>query len=250
MDPIGLKALFHSVSPKTFLESYFPLTPLLEHGARDRFGELGKELILCDPTKFIQAIDGNAADVIVKDIALVPAASPKKWVDMLARELGLTDNQITCSVIYTPKGRGTNKHFDGVEGLTIQLCGKKRWRFEPSREFPLPNQFGVDTSATSMRSGSRQFTLKTGSVSFLPRGWWHDTFAVETAISLHFELRSDNWFSALWTVMGRQLLASPEWRAPISKATPRQRKIAQTNWPKLQKQLIDIARHLQSEDLI
>lgn len=248
--PIGLNALFPKVTPASFMNLYFPSKLLVHHGSIARLGMLSDEPVLCKPDAFLDMVGESGKDVIVRDVTTIPAVSPMMWVQVLQRELSLTDGQVGCHVIYTPKGKGTGRHFDGIEGITIQLCGRKLWRFEPHAELPIPNRVGVDPSLKRMRTDARRFTLRPGSSSFLPRGWWHDTIALETAISLHFELRVDTWIGLILRFVREKCLSVQQWRAPIQRVNgiPSD-STAHEQWLALRADLIDSLRVTQVNDL-
>jgi ribosomal protein L16 Arg81 hydroxylase len=65
---------------------------------------------------------------------------------------------------------GYGEHWDDHDVFVLQLAGRKRWRVcRPTRESPLP---GEEAPLPSGRH-THDWTLRPGSVMYLPRGWWH-----------------------------------------------------------------------------
>jgi len=170
------------------------------------------------------------------------AAGPaREWTRAMERELGLEPGAVFCNGIASPKHSVVPMHFDGLETLIVQMTGRKRWsvarctqvsfpsdgyfpgvsgdRRSPFAESPsyFPKRF-----PTQMPRHSRRFLFETGSASFLPRGWWHTTYAVESGISLAFGLLAPHWTDVLLKLV-RGLIVQEAWRTPLEVATPKQR---------------------------
>jgi hypothetical protein len=170
-----------------------------------------------------------------------------EWLDSIGDELGLGPGLMICDGVISPPGDAVPKHFDGIETLTVQLTGCKRWRIAPCPEaaFPYHSSFpglahnlrdGEDplghiptTFSPKMPKGARTVMMRPGSVCFLPRGWWHETESLAPSISLSFVLRTEHWGNLLSNHFLSQLVALPQFRVPVPVATAAQRAAARSS---------------------
>ncbi len=183
----AITTLFGEASTE-FANERFPREHFLHHGALERLDGLVNELMFRHPAHIYEHLGIHPDRGIVEDASILKLPSIAGWVEAIRADLGLTPAQIRCTLICTPPGKGTRKHFDAVEGLTIQLHGRKRWRVERNSAVVLTTRAGTDEASPEMSESADTFTLLPGSASFLPRGWWHDTLALEMSVSLQFEL--------------------------------------------------------------
>jgi hypothetical protein len=80
--------------------------------------------------------------------------------------------------------RGVGDHWDDHDVFVLQLTGRKNWEVHPAtRKWPLPDDF-IEEPPTNY---TYEFTLKAGSVLYLPRGWWHRVTPVNEP-SLHLTI--------------------------------------------------------------
>jgi ribosomal protein L16 Arg81 hydroxylase len=267
-----IEHLFPALPPGAFVERYYPNKPYRCHAAVARLGPIASEPVLQDPLALIRAARGETlvgylrtADgkrhqaVVTKATAIamfgagmtvdisslhLSNSAVGEWVEALRRELGLGRGQIMCDAVVSPPGDAVPKHFDGIETLSVQILGRKRWRIAscPDVRFPSHSVFPALTHNwrdgerrlsyapasfdVQMPKDSRVFLMKPGSVVFLPRGWWHETTALEPSISLSVVLRPEPWAAMVTRVLSDTLEADAEWRAPVPLATPRQRSLA------------------------
>jgi hypothetical protein len=166
----------------------FPGEFFLHHGTVSRLGSLASESLLMHPFEFYRALGINPNQGIVQDASLLHLQSIDGLTKGIQDDLRLPAGKVRCNVICAPPRKGTRKHYDAVEGLTVQLVGSKRWRVERNLNEISPTRTGVDKSSPNMSDAALTFDLSPGSVIFLPRGWWHDTQALELSLSLQFEL--------------------------------------------------------------
>lgn len=79
---------------------------------------------------------------------------------------------------------GTNGHWDDHDIFVLQLNGRKSWKVHPAtRPWPLPDDDPDIPPATYAQT----LTLTSGSVLYLPRGWWHLATPVDEP-SLHLTI--------------------------------------------------------------
>lgn len=289
--------LFPRLPSGAFVEKYFPDRPLAVHGPLARFATLASDQRLVDPCALIQA---GAHDTVIvylttpdgqrhqgrvtKPTALelydhgstVDAAAVNTTLPVLGdftralrtelglhfvKELALRASQIMCDAIISPPGNAVPKHFDSVETLSLQLVGRKVWKYAPPAVpyphhpyFPTlfnrrdgqeyPSYYPKSFSKT-MPKGSKTVVMKPGSVLFLPRGYWHETRALEHSISLSFVFNTATWGGFVGTVVDALLIDDPHWRTPVPYATPAQKLAAHAHLAdelrRLGKQLVERA---------
>ena len=64
-----------------------------------------------------------------------------------------------------------------------------------------------------MPDDAEEFTLKEGSLLFLPRGYWHKTEAKSDALALNFTFSAPSYLDLIGSVLRLKLAQSEEWRA-------------------------------------
>ncbi|MEY4544796.1 MAG: hypothetical protein RL685_991 [Pseudomonadota bacterium] len=160
----------------------------------------------------------------------------ERLASSLAAELGL-ERVISPAISVSPAGAGTPVHFDGLEVVVLQIAGSKRWRFAAnsqveSPDFPFfPGEHGA--GARGGRSSSdgvlpvppaaseyHTHVLEPGGALFLPRGWWHETEALEDSISATVRLPLQTSYHAVATELVRRLRAQPKWRRVVAQLAP------------------------------
>ncbi|HEX8436138.1 JmjC domain-containing protein [Archangium sp.] len=191
----------------------------------------------------------------------VPALG--KWMDSLQKDLGLKPGNIFCSGIISPAGSGVPKHFDSVEVFTIQLYGSKKWWWAPATEIAFPGTSvmpGVKNNyrdgnmrpdyypkdiSKEMPKGAKSAVMKPGSAMFMPRGWWHQTYAETLSISLNVGIRMSTGVDALTGALQSELEKLDAWRKPLPLATPEHLASARQHLAALLK---DLAANLENFD--
>lgn len=149
------------------------------------------------------------------------------WLETIRKELKLSAHTFSRSLIYgTPAGGGNAPHFDQNINFVIQVHGEKKWwiaqndsvvnplgrhvigeAVDPELESysnPMPDEFPENKAI--------EYTLKPGSVLFVPRGTWHKTEAVTDALSLNFTFSAPAWIDLVMTAVRGRLLQSEHWR--------------------------------------
>jgi hypothetical protein len=160
------------------------------------------------------------ADQLLHDVAL------RARRDL--RFLGTTDFRCYLS----PHGDGFDTHFDMRISTTLQIEGRKRWRYsnEPALDWPhyqiFPGQLapseGPSKSVTNTQTyrdpSTCTFTeveLEPGDVLCLPAGIWHSARAVGHSLALNLAFEPQRHF---WDFLGPMvlpsLMAESVWRQP------------------------------------
>lgn len=125
----------------------------------------------------------------------------RTMVQTLRDELG--NPKASAVALVSPPGEALPSHFDQQDVFILQLSGRKRWRIAPNESvlhplqsyFPAVKGEGRDGAVwpayfpevmpTEMPAEGRiDVVLEPGSVAYVPRGWWHQTEALDTSISV------------------------------------------------------------------
>lgn len=158
----------------------------------------------------------------------VPAA---QYLQRLVAELKLqfASHASYCHAFVCPQGTGAPKHFDNREVIVVQLRGEKRWRIAENRALPRPlmphvvggpvhplNRHAAADALNdpAMPVDSVTHVLRPGSVLFLPRGFWHETHALQDSLSLSFGFRVPTWAEMFVNTALAELSKDAHWRAP------------------------------------
>lgn len=138
------------------------------------------------------------------------------------------------ATLFSAAGAVVPAHFDRIDAFVLVVRGAKEWTIAPNeiehpmtshfegghdprggRDAPSPLPPHLEGTALKMPSqGLRRFTMRSGSVAFVPSGWWHTTRALEPTISYTFR----GWLVPLAELVAdairRHLERLPRWREP------------------------------------
>ncbi|MDC0253811.1 hypothetical protein OAK75_02865 [Bacteriovoracales bacterium] len=160
-----------------------------------------------------------------------------EWPEAMRADLGLSALTFSRSLIYAiKKGRGTAPHFDQNINFVIQISGTKKWWVASNKHVDNPltrHTIGIDMDpelSSYTKDGMPEtfpddgieFTLRPGSVLFVPRGSWHMTEAISDAVSLNFTFTAPCWIDILMTALRGRLAQSSDWRATADFVTDEQ----------------------------
>ncbi len=89
--------------------------------------------------------------------------------------------QTTANGYITFGGQGTfGKHWDVHDVFALQLIGGKRWKvFPPTFPYPLSNHTNDQLRHRCPPAPLLDCLLETGDLLYIPRGWWHETTALD-----------------------------------------------------------------------
>lgn len=172
--------------------------------------------------------DGMAMDLRNIERWFAPAQS---WLEQLRAELSLEHiptKASACQAFVSPAGTGVFKHFDNREVFAIQIMGRKRWRIARNEALPMPlmphsvgnpvHMFNASASPAALASpempaDATEIVLEPGAVLFVPRGYWHDTHALEDSLSFSMNVRAPTWVELFADRVTAELGRRPHWRA-------------------------------------
>jgi len=97
-----------------------------------------------------------------------------------------------------PSAQGLPLHHDTHDVFVLQASGSKHWRvYHPAEPLPLPHQW-YDHLDRPDEEPAYSFTLHTGDVLYLPRGWRHEaTTRREESLHLTIGVHVYTWIDAL-----------------------------------------------------
>ena len=153
------------------------------------------------------------------------------FVSSIKRELNYL-GEVDSALWISPPGVGVPCHFDRSPALQVQLQGKKRWTISkrPAVEWPRANTMRrADGTAvididgwqsTEIRVDDAEFQVlvtSPGDVIYLPGGTWHQTEAVEGAVSLALGLtfKGMSFRHVVASLLEETFEASSAWRQMI-----------------------------------
>ncbi|HEX7956170.1 MAG TPA: cupin domain-containing protein [Pyrinomonadaceae bacterium] len=154
--------------------------PLPEGAYHRTVQTLRGPLRLLDAARFLAELRGGATlvwDAI--DQAHAPSRAAKQAIERALRAFVFVN-------MYASWGDlgGLGDHWDDHDVFVLQVSGRKTWRVHPAtRKWPLPDDFVGRPPARY----AHKWTLKAGSVLYLPRGWWHQVTPLNEP-SLHLTL--------------------------------------------------------------
>jgi len=157
-----------------------------------------------------------------------------------------------CGAYATPPGAGAGSHFDDNVNFVIQLTGEKTWTLaanthvrRPTCRFviggPRPAEELVreldGELPGTMPEPNEAITLRSGSMLFVPRGYWHATRALAPALSLNFTFDQPCWATVAADAVRRRLLAKAEWRELAMDLDSPNREFAGRAWETMERLL-------------
>jgi len=143
----------------------------------------------------------------------------------MQEDLKTPQSLVQCTAYISPKGHGTQMHFDQQEVFFLQILGNKRWRVAPNNQvkWPLSPFFGypymspdleqiLDGEPVQLPEEIIEVEMTPGSAFFLPRGYWHSSYAHEDSLAITFTFASRSWLELFWERAREKLIVQEEWR--------------------------------------
>ncbi len=191
-----------------------------------------------------------------------------EWLLKLREDLGLPNStHARCMIYATPDGRGTAPHFDQNINFVLQLKGVKKWWIAPNFSVENPTQrftmgqaldpelasYSAETMPSKMPHEHREIILHSGSMLFVPRGYWHSTEAHGEALALNFTFSQPTWIDLFTLALRSRLSLSADWRELADGVTSKNidtRLLAQQKFDLLLEQLRDDLPQWRAEDIL
>jgi 50S ribosomal protein L16 3-hydroxylase len=128
-------------------------------------------------------------------------------------------------------GSGADLHIDQRVTTTLQLAGRKRWRYgaAPAFEWP-PSNAQLQDDGTPMwmspwagdeewsaleppdPSELREVVLEPGDLLYMPAGTWHDAKGIEESLALNLSFGPITFVTYLAQLLEPLMLHNPRWR--------------------------------------
>ena len=150
--------------------------------------------------------------------------------DRLAADLEIPSPYVTCEGFAARKGTEVSLHFDHETNFMLQLRGRKQWAVKRNEvlENPLfcyfadkPDRFyrdglqpysGININH-NLPAVMESFEAGPGTVTFLPRGFWHKTESLDDSFSIGFVIDPPTLLEMAFGYLSRRLHSDPRWRA-------------------------------------
>lgn len=259
--PDELRRLLHPLSPEEFLTRYWEREAVHIPGSpakfrslfdRERFfqaAEAGEALGATIRVSFDSERDPGSAGTHVPIRAAEIEGHLKRGASVCVDPIDAGDPDLArfarrvaaqlhyagpagVKAYYSADRCGFNTHFDRGIATTLQIEGKKRWRFAPVPAVPFPRGNAllgadrriryVDRLASSLepweRAGGvdpgelREVVLEPGDVLCLPAGSWHNAKAIGHSLALNLSFQPLPALPFLTSLLEPLLAARPEWR--------------------------------------
>lgn len=194
----------------------------------DVIGPDGLRVTCNDPRNALDYYNHHEAMIYLTGLDQYPAI--RDLCDQLSEDLRIPSRFVTCEGFAARKGTRVPLHFDHETNFMIQIRGRKIWEVAENAalENPLfcyfpdkPDRLYRD--GLDPYSGKRlndclpkdRQTIETGpgTVTFLPRGFWHGTVSLDDSFSIGFVIDPPTLLEIAIGYLSRELHSNPRWRA-------------------------------------
>lgn len=142
-----------------------------------------------------------------------------RWAQAIRTQLNFTGTVgINCYV--SADGSGLPMHYDKRVATTLQIAGRKRWKFsvESAKSWPDSNevyqdgQVGDDIGRLPADMEFREVELKPGDMLCLPAGAWHSARGVGFSLALNLYFAPRNLLDQLIPLLQNFAASNENWR--------------------------------------
>lgn len=146
-----------------------------------------------------------------------------RWAQAIRSQLNFTGTVgVNCYV--SPDGSGLPNHYDRRVATSIQIAGKKRWRYstESAKAWPPHNALyqkehvepiGVDHGKLPPDMEFHEVELNPGDLLCLPAGAWHSARGVGESLALNLYFAPRNFLEQLIPLLQDLAVSDANWRA-------------------------------------
>lgn len=150
--------------------------------------------------ELLAGVDRDRATAKIEGVdRLVPTIA--EGLSALTAELGTPIRRAWANLYVSAPGVGVAEHADGHEVIALQLSGAKEWSLSYAAERTV-------------------FSLRTGSVLFVPRGVGHATTASEPSVSLSLAFACYTLADVAARSIARLLYSRPGWDRVVGSLDP------------------------------
>lgn len=144
-----------------------------------------------------------------------------RWAQAIRAQLNFAGTVgINCYV--SADGSGLPMHYDKRVATTLQIAGKKRWRFstEPAKAWPDNNEVyqegqvesGANVGRLPADMEFREVELNPGDLLCLPAGAWHSARGVGYSLALNLYFAPRNFLDQLAPLLQDFAVTNEHWR--------------------------------------
>ncbi|RYG28723.1 MAG: cupin, partial [Chitinophagaceae bacterium] len=142
-----------------------------------------------------------------------------QWAQAIRTQLNFTGTVgVNCYV--SPDGSGLPMHYDKRVATTLQIAGKKRWKFsiEPAKAWPDTNevyqegQTGQEAGRLPPDMEFREVELNPGDLLCLPAGAWHSARGIGFSLALNLYFAPRNIFDQFIPLLKNFVTSNENWR--------------------------------------
>lgn len=259
-----LADLIHSISPADFINSYFSKKSFTLPGESNKFDEIfswerlqralavgrtfpdrrynlkasftsGEEL--GSPRPVIEAQHDQidelyraGATICITNIHMTDPELAS-WAQAIRAQLNFSGTVgVNCYI--SPDGSGLPVHYDKRIATSLQITGKKHWRFSTEAAKPWPSHnaryvhghvepVGVNPGKLPPEMEFQEVELTPGDLLCIPAGAWHSARAVGDCMALNLYFAPRNFMDQLMPLIQSFAFANEEWRAGAPPSTER-----------------------------
>lgn len=176
-----------------------------------------RRMIEAHHNQVIQLLNAGATICITNIHMADPGLA--RWAQAIRAQLNFTGTVgVNCYV--SPDASGLPMHYDKRIATTLQIAGKKRWKFStaPARAWPDTNEV-FQGDATRKEIGKlpdelefREVELNPGDLLCLPAGTWHSARGVGFSLALNLYFAPRNFVDQFIPLLQDFASANDKWR--------------------------------------
>jgi hypothetical protein len=142
-----------------------------------------------------------------------------RWAQAIRTQLNFTGTVgVNCYV--SPDGSGLPMHYDKRVATTLQIAGKKRWKFsaESAKAWPNSNevyqegQVEAEVGKLPKDMEFREVELNPGDMLCLPAGAWHSARGIGFSLALNLYFAPRNLFDQFIPLLQNFAASNENWR--------------------------------------
>lgn len=142
-----------------------------------------------------------------------------QWAQAIRAQLNFTGTVgVNCYV--SPDGSGLPMHYDKRIATSIQIAGKKRWKFSTAsakawpntNEVYQPGELGADVGKLPPDMEFREVELNPGDLLCLPAGAWHSARGIGVSLALNLYFAPRNFLEQLVPLLQEFAVSNEHWR--------------------------------------